>query len=70
MKSKGKGGNESKGKTQDKSKARKGKQVRFGEEEQTKKTRMESTDEPEMMSKLAEVQTGRGSVGLVQGRDV
>ena len=40
--------------------------MHFGEEEQTEKTQAESIDEHEMMSKLAEVRTGRGSVGLVQ----
>ena len=42
-------------------------QLHFGEEEQTEKTQAESIDEHEMTSKLAEVRTGRGSVGLVQG---
>ena len=46
---------------------KKDKQVRFGEEEQTVKTHAESIDEHEMMSKLAEVRTGRGSICLVQG---
>ena len=50
--------------------SKQGKQVRFGDEEQTKKTWIESTDELEMMSELAEVteaRTGRGSTGLVRG---
>ena len=42
------------------------KQVDLGDEEQA---RAESTDEPETMGRLAEVQTGRGSAGLVRGRD-
>ena len=46
---------------------KKDKPMHFGEEEQTEKTQAESIDEYEMMSKLAEVRTGRGSVGLVQG---
>ena len=46
---------------------KKGKQVYSGEEEQTEKIQEESTDEHEIMSKLAEVRTRRGSVGLVQG---
>ena len=45
----------------------KDKQVHFGEEEQTEKTQAENIDEYEMMSRLAEVRTGRGSVILVQG---
>ena len=52
--------------------SKQGEQVRFGDEEQTEKTWMESTDEPEMMSELAEVteaRTGRGSIGLVRGGD-
>ena len=48
---------------------KKGKQVHFGEGKQTEKTRAESIDEPEMTSELAEVRTGRGSAGLVKGRD-
>ena len=32
-------------------------------------TRAESTDEPKVMSRLAEARTGRGSACLVQGRD-
>ena len=59
---------------------KKSKQVRFGEEEQTKETRAESTDElvktgventgePEVMGRTTEVRTGRGSTGLVRGRD-
>ena len=39
------------------------KQVDLGDEEQA---RVESTDEPETMGRLAEVQTGRGSAGLVR----
>ena len=46
-----------------------GKQVRFGEEEQTKETWAESTDKLEATRRLTEVQTGRGSVGLVRGGD-
>ena len=42
------------------------KQVDFGDEEQA---RAKSTDEPEVMGRLAEVRTGRGSSGLVRGRD-
>ena len=48
---------------------KKDKQVHVGEEEQTEKTQAESIDEYQMMSKLAEVRTGRGSAGLVRGRD-
>ena len=45
------------------------KKVRFGEAELVEETRAESTDEPRVMSRLAEVRTGRGSACLVQGRD-
>ena len=61
------GRHEEQGQSTGQEQGKKDKQVRFGEEEQTKKTWMESTDEPEMMSESAEVRTGRGSVGLVQG---
>ena len=46
-----------------------GKKVRFGEEEPLEETRAESTDEPEVTGRLVEVRTGRGSTGLVRGRD-
>ena len=46
-----------------------GKKVRFGEEEPLEKTRAESTDEPEVLGRLAEVRTGRGNRGLVRGGD-
>ena len=49
--------------------SKRGKQVRFGEEEQLEETRAESTDELEVTGRSAEVQTGRGSAGLVRGRD-
>ena len=42
-------------------------QVRFGQEDQLKEARAESTDEPEVTGRLAEVRTGRGSSGLVRG---
>ena len=38
-------------------------------QEQQEETRAESTDEPEVTSKLVEVRTGRGSAGLVRGGD-
>ena len=47
----------------------KDKQVHFGEEEPVEEKRAQSTDEPRVMSRLAEVRTGRGSACLVQGRD-
>ena len=47
----------------------KGKKVSFGEEESSEETRVESTDEPEVMGRLAEVRTGRGSSGLVRGEE-
>ena len=46
-----------------------GKQVHFGDEEQTKEMWAESTVEPETTSKLAELRTGRGSSSPVRGRD-
>ena len=66
------GRDEEQGQSTGQDQSKPGKQVRFGVEEQTKKTWMESTDEPEMMSESAEVteaRTGQGSTGLVQGRD-
>ena len=42
------------------------KQVDLGDQEQA---RAKSTDEPEVMGRLAEVRTGRGSSGLVRGGD-
>ena len=48
---------------------KKGKQVRLGEEEETKETQAESTDEQKVMGRTTEVRTGRGSAGLVQGGD-
>ena len=42
--------------------------MRFDEEEETKETRAESTDEQKVMGRTTEVQTGRGSAVLVQGR--
>ena len=45
--------------------SKKGKQVDFGNEEQA---RAKSTDESEVMGRLAEVRTGRESSGLVRGR--
>ena len=49
--------------------SKQGKQVRYGGEEQLGETFAESTDEPEVTDGLAEVRTGRGSAGLVRGRD-
>ena len=46
-----------------------GKQVRVGKEKQLRETRAKRTDELEVPGRLAEVRTGRGSAGLVQGRD-
>ena len=45
------------------------KHVRFGQEEQQEETKAESTDEPEVTGRLAEVRTGRGSSDLVRGGD-
>ena len=41
----------------------------FGGEEQSEETRTECTVEPEVTGRFAEVRTGRGSGGLVRGRD-
>ena len=49
--------------------SKQGKQVRFGDEEQFEETRSESTDEQKVTDGLVEVRTGRGSAGLVRGRD-
>ena len=46
-----------------------GKHVRFGEEEQVEETRAESTAEPEVTGRLAEMITGRGIAGLARGGD-
>ena len=47
-----------------------GRKVRFEkEEEPLEETRAESTDEQKATDGLAEVRTGRGSTGLVRGRD-
>ena len=46
-----------------------GKEVRVGGDEQLQKTRAESTDEPEVTGRFAEVTTGRRSTGLVRGGD-
>ena len=45
------------------------KQVRFSQEEQQEGTKAESTGEPEVTGRLAEMRTGRGSSGLVRRRD-
>ena len=42
------------------------KKVHFGEEEPLEEMQAESTDEPKMMSRSEEVQTGRGSACLVE----
>ena len=46
-----------------------GKHVRFGEEEQFEETRAESTAEPEVTGRLAEMITGKGTAGLARGGD-
>ena len=43
--------------------------MRFGEEQQLVKTGAENAGEPEEMGRTTEVRTGRGSTGLVRGRD-
>ena len=60
---------ESKDSTQDRNKSKQGKQVDFGDEEQLREARAKRTDEPEVMGRLAEVRTGRGSSGLVREGD-
>ena len=49
--------------------SKQGKQVRFGEEQQLGKTEAENAGEPEVMGRTTELRTGRGSAGLVRGRD-
>ena len=49
--------------------SKQGKQVRFGEEQQLGKKGVENAGEPEVMGRTTEVRTGRGSTGLVRGRD-
>ena len=46
----------------------KGKKVRFAEEERPEEMHAQSTDEQDVMSRLEEVRTGRGSAGLARGR--
>ena len=46
-----------------------GKKLRLSEEEPFEETRAESTDEPEVTGRLAEVRTGKGSAGFVRGED-
>ena len=47
--------------------SKQGKHMRFGEEQQLGKTEAENAGEPEVMGRTAEVRTGRGGAGLVQG---
>ena len=49
--------------------SKQGKQVHFGDEEQFEETRAESTVEQKATNGLAEMRTGRGSAGVVRGRD-
>ena len=56
----------SKGKAQDKSKASKTSKC-ISAKKKNREDESERIDEHQMMSKLAEVRTGRGSVGPVQG---
>ena len=60
---------EEQGQNTEQEQGKKSKHVRFGEEEQTKETWTESTDKLEATRRLTEVQTGRGSAGLVRGGD-
>ena len=46
-----------------------GNHVRFDQEEQQEETEAESTDEPEVTGRLAEMRTGRGSSAFVRGGD-
>ena len=46
-----------------------GKHVRFGQEEQQEETKAESTDEPEVTSRLTDTITVRGMTGLVRDGD-
>ena len=65
MKIRTNGGRHSKGRN----KANKASKWRFGDEQQLGKTRAENADEPEVMRRITEVRTGRGSTGLVRGGD-
>ena len=49
--------------------SKQGKQVQFGEEQQLGKTGAENAGEPEVMGRMTEVRTDRGSAGLVRGGD-
>ena len=57
------------GKKTEQEQSKQGKQVRFGEEQQLWKTGAENAGESEVMGSTTEVRTGRGSAGLVRGRD-
>ena len=52
-------GQEEQGQNTGQEQGKKGKQVRFGEEEETKETRAESTDEQKVMGRTTEVRTGQ-----------
>ena len=65
-KSKSNGGRKNKNKTQARSKARK---CVSEKKKQSEETRAESTGELEVTRRFSEVRTGRGSAGLVRGRD-
>ena len=49
--------------------SKRGKQVRFAEEQQLEKTRAANAGEPEVIGIAIEVRTGSGSAGLVRGED-
>ena len=49
--------------------SKQGKQVRFRDEEQLEEKRAETAGETEVMGRTTEVRTGRGSTGVVRGRD-
>ena len=57
------------GQNTERGQSKQGKQVRFRDEEQLEETRAETAGEPEVMGRTTEVRTGRGSAGLVRGRD-
>ena len=67
-KSKSNGGRMSKSRTQDRSKASKASTC-VSVKKNNWRRQKESTDEPEVLGRLAEMRTGRGSSGLVGGRE-
>ena len=57
------------GQNTEREQSKQGKQVRFGDEERFEESRAENAGEPEVVGRMTEVRTGRGSAGLVRGGD-